>query len=220
MDEKLPNKESKIMTIGNEGLNQEIKQIGFVNANLLEFTEHGMTEKEFSDYQVDPQIHAVVKGVCGTFDFRKVAVASLYLQNPEVEFVATNEDHTFITGMSMRRMPDVGASLRPIEASCGRKAFTVGKPMPYALEIILKDHFAADKDKWKDPAFLDQFVYVGDNMETDIGFAKSAGIHSCLVMTGMTKLTDEIPDDLWPDVFMNAFSEHLFHEVKHNVCVD
>jgi ribonucleotide monophosphatase NagD (HAD superfamily) len=38
-------------------------------------------------------------------------------------------------------MHDVGATLRAIEASCSRKAFTVGKPGPFAMKIILEDHF-------------------------------------------------------------------------------
>jgi len=86
-------------------------------------------------------VKAIVKGSCAKFNFRMIAIASLYLSNPDVLFVATNEDHTFISGKGMRRMPDVGATLRSIEASCNRKAFTVGKPGPFAMKIILEDHF-------------------------------------------------------------------------------
>jgi ribonucleotide monophosphatase NagD (HAD superfamily) len=73
-------------------------------------------------------------------------------------------------------MPDVGATLRVIEASCDRKAFTIGKPKPYALKIILQDHYSAVKDSWEDPDFKSKIVYIGDNMNTDVGFAHNAGI--------------------------------------------
>lgn len=73
-------------------------------------------------------------------------------------------------------MPDVGATLRAIEASCGRKAFSIGKPQPFALKIILQDHFSATKDAWDDPDFKSKIVYIGDNMNTDVGFARNAGI--------------------------------------------
>ena len=153
-----------------------------------------MSEQEFSDFEIDKNVKAVVKGVTAKFNFRVIATASLYLADPDVVFVATNEDHTFICGESMRQMPDVGATLRAIEASCGRQAFTVGKPQPYALNIILQDHFQANKDSWDDPSFRSKIVYIGDNMFTDVMFAKNAGIKACLVLSGMTKSTDPIPD--------------------------
>ena len=43
-----------------------------------------MTEAQFAAFEVDEEVRAVVKGVCDSFDFRKVAIASLYLANPEV----------------------------------------------------------------------------------------------------------------------------------------
>lgn len=61
-----------------------------------------MSEAEFATYEVDPSVRAVVKGVTGHFNFRVIATASLYLADPEVVFVATNEDHTFICGKSLR----------------------------------------------------------------------------------------------------------------------
>ena len=122
-----------------------------------------MSEQEFSEYEIDPEVKAVVKGVCSSFNFRKIAIASLYLSDPTIVFGATNDDHTFICGKSLRHMPDVGATLRAIEASCGRKAFTVGKPQPYAFKVILEDNFQKDKEKWDDPDYRKKFVYVGDN---------------------------------------------------------
>ena len=87
-------------------------------------------------------MRAVVKGVCNSMNFRKIALGSLYLQQPDVLFVATNEDHVFRTGKSGRQMPDVGATLRTLEAATGRKAESVGKPEPFALKIMLEDHFS------------------------------------------------------------------------------
>jgi HAD superfamily hydrolase (TIGR01450 family) len=69
---------------------------------LIDATEAGMSEQEFSDFKVDKNVKAVVKGVTAKFNFRVIATASLYLADPDVVFVATNEDHTFICGESMR----------------------------------------------------------------------------------------------------------------------
>ena len=45
-------------------------------------------------------------------------------------------------------------------------------------------------------------MYIGDNLYTDVLFAKNAGIKACLVLSGMTKPTDPIPDELNPDIMM------------------
>ena len=120
LTEKLPDKSSKILTVGNTGLNDEIKAAGFPNAELLTDPLVGMTEQEFEAFSPNPNVKAIVMSVCDDFNFRKVAIASYYLSDPEVVFGATNEDHTWVCGKSLRHMPDVGATLRAIEASCGR----------------------------------------------------------------------------------------------------
>jgi len=43
-----------------------------------------MTEVEFGDYPVDKDVCAVISAPHARFDFRKLAIATLYLQNPEV----------------------------------------------------------------------------------------------------------------------------------------
>eukprot|EP00354_Favella_ehrenbergii_P001323 CAMPEP_0170475768 /NCGR_PEP_ID=MMETSP0123-20130129/17356_1 /TAXON_ID=182087 /ORGANISM="Favella ehrenbergii, Strain Fehren 1" /LENGTH=110 /DNA_ID=CAMNT_0010746483 /DNA_START=354 /DNA_END=682 /DNA_ORIENTATION=- len=109
---------------------------------------------------------------------RKLAVASIYLQNPEVDFVTTNDDPVFVAGANGRLCPDVGATLSAVETASGRKAHRVGKPSKFALSMMLHDHFLEDRAQWEDPAFLKQFCYVGDNLDTDMYFAKNSGIGS------------------------------------------
>ena len=38
-----------------------------------------MSDTEFGNYVIDPEVKAIAKGVCAKFDQRKLAVASLYL---------------------------------------------------------------------------------------------------------------------------------------------
>lgn len=61
-----------------------------------------LSDSQFANYQVDPAVKAVAKGVCNDFDQRKLAIASLYLQNEQTLFVTTNDDPSFITGPSGR----------------------------------------------------------------------------------------------------------------------
>ena len=96
----------KILTIGNKGLNDELINHCFKGATLLQTSREnggfGLTDSEFADVKIDESIKAVVFGVCDSLDFRKIALGSLYLQQPECLFVATNEDHTFRSGESGR----------------------------------------------------------------------------------------------------------------------
>ena len=100
-----------------------------------------LTDTQFGAYEIDPEVKAIAKGVCQLFDQRKLSVASLYLQKPETLFVATNDDPVFIAGANGRLYPDVGATLASLETACNRKAFRVGKPGPFALQVMLEDHF-------------------------------------------------------------------------------
>ena len=104
------------------------------------------TDVDFANYEADPEVKAIAFGVCQRFDMRKLAVASIYLQTPGVDFVTTNDDAVFVAGPNKRLMPDVGATLAALETACGRKAQRVGKPNKYALTQILKDHFADQQE--------------------------------------------------------------------------
>lgn len=105
--------------------------------------------------EIDNEIAAVVKAPMAYFDYRKIAIASLYLQNPQVLFVVSNEDPVFCSGKSGRMQPDVGATLEAIEVASSRKATRIGKPELFCFQTILEDYFLEDKEKWTDKAFLD-----------------------------------------------------------------
>lgn len=147
-----------------------------------------MSDTEFGNYEIDVEVKAIAKGVCQKFDQRKLAVASLYLQQPETLFVATNEDPVFVAGGNGRLQPDVGATLAALETACYRKAVSVGKPNKYALEVMLEDHFGSERDQWESSDYLSQFCYVGDNIETDLYFSKNTRIGSVLVLSGLAKI--------------------------------
>ena len=107
--------------------------------------------------------------------------------------------------------PDVGATLEAIEVASSRKATRIGKPELFCFQTILEDYFLEDKEKWTDQAFLDQFLMVGDNLETDILFGKSAGIKTCFVYSGITKyppsdLISERLNEIQPNHILQAFT--------------
>ena len=146
--------EDKVICFGNQGLNEELVSAGLRSEILKPMlpgeTEYSCTlsDVQFGEYQPDPEVKAVAKGVCQLFDQRKLAIASLYLQTPETLFVATNDDPVFIAGANGRLYPDVGATLAALETACDRKAFRVGKPGDFALKVMLEDHFKSEEASW------------------------------------------------------------------------
>jgi NagD protein len=97
--------------------------------------------------------------------------------------LATNPDNWCPVSNEKTR-PGAGALAAFLEASTGRRAYYLGKPNGYM--------FHQAKRKLADFACgtLDQFVMIGDTMETDIRGAVEAGLHAFLVLTGSTQLED------------------------------
>lgn len=152
---------SKVLVFGNQGLVDECLEVG-LRAEILQPLLPGETvyspvlsDTDFAKYVIDPEVRAIAKGVCHSFDQRKLAVASIYLQSPAVtEFVVTNDDPVFISGASGRLMPDVGATLAALETASGRTAHRVGKPGNFGLEAMLADHFQEEREDWAKPEYL------------------------------------------------------------------
>jgi phosphoglycolate phosphatase len=112
---------------------------GFGNVTDLEEEKKStVNEVEFADYPIDDNVIAVVVGITMQWNFRTVAIANLYLCNPKVVFVATNDDPVWLSGT--RFMPDIGALVASHEIACGRKAFKIGKPDTYAFNVMLEEH--------------------------------------------------------------------------------
>ncbi|MCG7344108.1 HAD-IIA family hydrolase [Sporosarcina sp. ACRSL] len=92
------------------------------------------------------------------------------------EILATNPDRT--CPVQDGEIPDCGAMIGALEGATGQPVKLIaGKPSSFMSEYVLKNVL-----KMK----ADQCYMVGDRLETDIRMANEAGIHSVLVMTGIT----------------------------------
>jgi ribonucleotide monophosphatase NagD (HAD superfamily) len=78
--------------------------------------------------------------------------------------------------METGEIPGGGAIVAPIECSTGVRGVTIGKPEPHTWLRIL-DLAGARPDG---------ALMVGDRAETDIEGAKKIGLHTALVLTGVT----------------------------------
>ena len=96
-----------------------------------------ISDDDFSNFQCDPSVKAVVVGIDFKFTYRKLCVASLYIQQG-CKFIASNKDRN--TGHGDRLPPGGGTIVKSIETATGVEAITMGKPSKYAFDLIKKEH--------------------------------------------------------------------------------
>jgi arabinose operon protein AraL len=89
--------------------------------------------------------------------------------------IASNPDRT--CPLEDGQIPDTGALIGALEGATGRPVdLVVGKPSPIAAEAAVR-HLGLD--------YADCYM-VGDRLETDIKMGNDTGMHSVLVLTGIS----------------------------------
>jgi len=119
----------------------------------------------------------VVIGEGRTFNLEQVEKAVEFVTRG-AKLISTNPDLSCPTSTGIR--PGCGAMAAMIEATTGRKAFSLGKPNPIMMRMVRKDLELSTKET----------VVIGDMMDTDIFGAVQLEYHSVLVLSGGTKKSD------------------------------
>jgi NagD protein len=136
---------------------------------------HALYQVGYSITDVEPDY--VVLGDTPSYDYTKMLKA-VHLILAGARFVATNPD---VTGPQEEGIhPACGALAAPIERSTGRQAYYVGKPNPLMMREALRRLDAHSEDS----------VMIGDRMDTDVLSGLGAGMHTVLVLTGVTSRDD------------------------------
>lgn len=141
-------------------------------------------------------------------------------EKPPVDFVVVTEDWDFdheqlslatdaierggelLTSIMGRRwtvgnkmIPGVGCWVKAVEFAANTKAKCLGKPSAYMRKIVRR-HL-------KDPK---KSVFIGDEIETDIEFAKKMGCKTVLVKTGTEK---KVKGKVKPDLVLESVKDLL-----------
>ncbi|MBI4962652.1 MAG: HAD-IIA family hydrolase [Desulfomonile tiedjei] len=155
----------------------------------------GIVEAGITVVEEPSEVDIVVVARDSGFNFEKLRKAHIALQNG-ARLWATNMDVTFpVTG---GLEPGAGAIVAAVAAVAGRPPDRVfGKPSADIAELALKR-----LDLPKSACLL-----VGDRMETDILFAKNAGIASALVLTGVTSRGDLQKYSFSPDYVLDSIAD-------------
>ena len=188
--------------VGEAGLVDELREgglrvVGWPDAAVtlpdadlaLMFEEHGSRPD------------AVVVGLDSLFTYRKLCIASAFVQMGAL-FVGTNPDAGDRIGGGLA--PGAGAMIAAVETVCGRKATVVGNPHATMIEHLLTEHALN----------ANRTVMVGDRLDTDIAFGSAGGVKTCLVLTGVATQTEAeaLPSGhpCRPDYLMPSLADLLF----------
>lgn len=206
-DLKIP-KGSKIWVLGDDGIEQELKQedyvpVGGTNPELDQNFDHNHPL-----LKVDPDVKAVIVGSTKRFNYMRIALTLQYLlhNDKSIPFIGTNIDRSY-PGPDGLILPAGGSVVNYMAYTADRDFINVGKPSTLFLDTVLK-HQKFERSRT---------VMVGDTLYTDIKFGNDGclgGVNggSILVLTGGTKSYDLTPhehftDDLVPSYIINSFGE-------------
>ena len=146
----------------------------------------------------DREPEVVVLGYDTELTYDKLRKAALFLQEG-LPFFATHPDDTCPTPDGP--IPDVGSFLALFERATGRTAQVLGKPHATMMEGALGRLGVA----------AGEACMVGDRLATDIRMANTAGLASCLVLTGVTTKADlEASADTPTHVFASMTELHAW----------
>ncbi|HSE95729.1 MAG TPA: HAD-IIA family hydrolase [Methylomirabilota bacterium] len=145
-----------------------------------------------------PAVDYVVVAFDRTFDYAKLNVALQAVTRHGARLIGTNPDRT--CPVEGGEIPDAAGMIGAVEGVTGRRvAPVVGKPSPITLEVAL--------DRLGLPAAA--CAIVGDRLETDIAMGRAAGLHTILVLTGVTHRADPEIARWQPDHVLESLEELL-----------
>ena len=172
---------TKVFCIGEAGVTDECRALG-LEVVADDAAGPAMDDAEFESTVLASGVKAVVVGWDRHFSYRKLALASLYLQ-AGAALVACNPDASDKMA-SGRFMPGNGCQVAAIQYSvgdaAGQRTVVAGKPNGALIQALI------DKYKFDRAATL----MVGDRLDTDILFAQNGGVDSLLVLSGCTSRED------------------------------
>jgi HAD superfamily hydrolase (TIGR01450 family) len=175
---------STLLVVGGEGLVVEVEKAGFVVTRSAEDSPA-----------------AVVQGFAPEVGWKQLAEAAYALATPledgGIPWVATNTDWTIPQARGIA--PGNGTLVSAVHTAVGRLATVAGKPERPIFDV------AVARTGAKAPLFI------GDRLDTDIQGARTAGMPSVLVLTGIDRPKQVLaaPPNQRPD-FIVADLRELF----------
>jgi 4-nitrophenyl phosphatase len=149
---------SRVRIVGEAGLRQAAEEEGFV------VLEDGEAPAEW-----------VIAGLDRAFTYARLASATRDIMHG-AHFVATNAD-ALLPVEGGRVVPGAGTMVAAIQTATGVVPVVLGKPEPGLFEHGLRRLGALSPG---------EAAMIGDRLDTDVAGGRRAGLHTILVLTGVT----------------------------------
>ena len=143
----------------------------------------------------ETDVAAVVAGIDRQFTYQKAWTATKHIRAGAL-FIGTNPDVTF--PMPDGPSPGAGSILAMLAAAGGREPLVMGKPAVHMFE-------SAVRALGTEPA---QTLMIGDRLNTDILGARSAGLQTALVLTGIeSRASVELHPDMGDTLVVDTLAD-------------
>lgn len=181
-------KKGKVFVIGEKGLIEEIKSIGWEIVSFEEIKERWGS------------IDYVVVGLDTKLTYEKLKYACLAIRSG-AKFIGTNPDTTYPSEIGI--VPGTGSIIASLKASTDVEPLIIGKPNEPVYEIV------------REKLDADEIWVVGDRLDTDIVFAKKINAKSIMVLSGINSLEDIEKSEFKPDLVLASIKELLEYLKVH-----
>jgi 4-nitrophenyl phosphatase len=168
---------ARVRIVGEAGLQQAVEEVGMV------VVTNGMGRADW-----------VIAGLDREFTYEKLTGATRAIM-AGAQFVATNADALLpIEGGQV--VPGAGTIVAAIQTATSMPPIVVGKPEPGLFEHGLRRLGGLRPD---------QVAMIGDRLDTDVVGGRRAGLHTILVLSGVTtpaeaRTASTQPDAIAPDL--------------------
>ncbi|MGC8784366.1 MAG: HAD-IIA family hydrolase [Armatimonadota bacterium] len=171
----------RVFIVGEEGIYEELRRVGM--RVVVD------PEEEGADY--------VVAGIDRDFTYDKLRRAHFAIRHG-ARFIATNRDATY-PAAGGKIVPGGGAIVAAIATCTGVEPLVIGKPNTYSMELLLRRCNVSPQEA----------VLVGDRLDTDVLVGKRLGLHTVLVLTGVTdeEAVRSAPEEMLPERVIHTLAE-------------
>jgi HAD superfamily hydrolase (TIGR01450 family) len=129
----------------------------------------------------------VVVGVDIHFTFDSLARAIAYVRDG-ARLIGVDDDARIPSGTG--HIPGAGTLVAAISKGAQAPSFTIGKPSPYVVTLALERLGIRPEHA----------LLIGDNLDTDIVAGAAAGVHTALVLTGVSGRAEVAAAPVQPDL--------------------
>lgn len=198
-------KDKKVWVLGEGGIEKELQELGYTTVggtdpNLVKDGVNFNPDDEQLQ-NLDPDVGAVVVGLCTTINYLKFGTTLQYLLKKDIPFIATNIDSTFPSKGKL--LVGAGSIIKTMEFASGRVPDAVcGKPNQGMLNAIKADRpdFAAHTGRG---------LMIGDRLNTDMKFGRDGGLDTLLVLTGIETEAGVFAEEVQPTYYIDKLSDFI-----------